>query len=513
MESLPRRSGVLLHPTSLPGRHGMGDLGPASRDFIDRLAKAGQTYWQILPLGPINASHSPYQCLSSYAGSENLISVDDLLAQGLLTERDMEDPPHFAEREVSFERAGHWRERLLRLAYERFLEAGDTHEFNAWSNHRNQTAWLNDFALYAALRTQNSKDTWNKWPTFDKDYEKASAFYHTHPYLGAYLNELKWRQWVFFKQWEALRAYAREKGVSFIGDLPIYVGFDSCDVWAHRDLFELEADGHPEVISGVPPDYFSPTGQRWGNPLYDWSRMAQTGFVWWRNRLQHALSMFDYLRIDHFRGFDTYYEIPAASTTADEGTWRKGPGESVFHSLPAASLQRLIAEDLGEDLEETIALRRKLGIPGMSILQFNLHCDDHVPGEPDATDAWSTDVVVYTGTHDNRTALGWWLMDSTNHDRNRAEELCRLKPPPHSDWLQHPSSKMCWLAMSHPSPTCILPLQDVLGLGETCRMNTPGTVENNWVWRCRPSELDDKAAWDRLAQMTKAAGRAPAKHA
>ena len=370
MDRFPRSSGVLLHPTSLPGPYGIGDLGPAARAFVDQLAAAQQTYWQILPLGPTGFGDSPYQCLSSFAGNTNLVSLDTLVASGWLTEDDVADRPRFRARWVDYEPAVAWREEMLTLAHERFALRGsgaDREAFRQWC--ADSADWLEDFVLFIALKEKNGGKPWVEWPRAEATYGRGAAETARKALRGR-LEEHRFRQWLFATQWAALRTYANRRGIRIIGDIPIFVGHDSCDVWVNPDLFDLDEHGYPRFIAGVPPDSFSPTGQRWGNPLYAWTKHQETKYEWWIRRIDATFAQVDVLRIDHFRGLDRYWRIPAGDPTAERGRWQPGPGRAFFEALGPERNGRIIAEDLGDDLGGAIDLRDELHLPGMIVLQF-----------------------------------------------------------------------------------------------------------------------------------------------
>ncbi len=508
-ELFPRASGVLLHPTSLPGPYGIGDLGAWAYRFVDCLAAAGQSAWQVLPLGPTGFGESPYQGLSTFAGNTNLISLDGLVADGWLTADEVADRPYFSPRKCDYAAAIAFRDELLSLAFDRFARdraAVAAHE--AWCRDP-ERAWLDDFALFMALKEFHGGRPWVEWSESEIFREKQA--------LGAARNmhstriaEHRFRQWLFYRQWDALRAYANGKGIRIVGDIPIYVAHDSADVWVNPELFDLDFYGRPNYIAGVPPDYFSVTGQRWGNPLYLWEEHQRTGYAWWIRRMRAMLQVVDIVRIDHFRGFDLYYKIPADRPTAQGGRWVNGPKIGFFRALSAGLGRELdqlpiIAEDLGDDLGAAIDLRKALGLPGMAILQFAFGGTEADQNRFLPTNH-EPNTIVYTGTHDNNTVLGWWDCEAGDWDRGR---LCRFigqETPDEPHW------EMIQMGMASPAHTFIAPLQDVLGLGASARMNKPGVPAGQWRWRCLPDDLPQKIGgtpWERLAALTHEHGRAP----
>ena len=485
-----RSCGVLLHPTSLPGPQGCGDLGAGAHQFIDWLASAGQRLWQVLPLGPTGAGNSPYMSPSAFAGHPLLVDLGDLHQRGWLTAGEIEiGTPSTTER-VDYAEVIPWRTQRLALAADRFASSADP---AARAQYRRfcdeQAGWLEDYALYTVLAAAQPGRSWSAWPDGLAAREPL-ALARARSRLAAQLDACRFVQWCFYRQWQALREYAHSKGIRMFGDTPIFVAYDSADVWAHPGLFELDDSGQPVAVAGVPPDYFSATGQRWGNPLYRWEAHAVTGFDWWRRRVRHALDSFDLLRIDHFRGFAAFWRIPAHEETAIQGEWVPGPGEALFHSL-TGSLGPLpiVAEDLGTITSDVEHLRRSFAFPGMRVLQFAWGGDI---GNPYLPHNHSPDSVVYTGTHDNDTTIGWWrsLDDATR--RHVCEYLGTEGHEIHWDLIR--------AACASVADTAILPLQDVLGLDGRHRMNTPGQADGCWAWRVDPSSLSDGPA-ERLAAL------------
>ena len=489
----PRSSGVLLSVTSLPGPYGIGDLGAGAHHFVDRLVAARQHYWQVLPLCPTGYADSPYQGLSSFAGNTNLISLDALAASGWLTAEELTDHAGFDDSSVDYGRVIDWHNSRLTLAYERFAAQTGTADhvaFDAWvtANH----GWLNDFALFVALKEHYFGVPWTQWAP-DEARRVPAALTAAREALSERIAEHRFRQWLFFRQWTTLKDYANAQGVRIIGDIPIFVGHDSCDVWVSRDLFDLNEDGSPRFIAGVPPDSFSATGQRWGNPLYLWDKHTASGYAWWIARVDAALTLFDLVRIDHFRGFDLYWQIPGSDDTAQNGTWQPGPGAALFEALGTDRVARIIAEDLGDKLGAAIDLRDAFGLPGMIVLQFAFSGSKVERERFDPVNV-TGNFIVYTGTHDNNTTAGWW---ETTSEAER-EAVASFT----SDYeFQEPNWLLIQLGMRYRAHTFIVPMQDVLGLGDDARMNTPSVTAGNWSWRCTPEQIDSPF-WNRLRQLT-----------
>jgi 4-alpha-glucanotransferase len=493
---VPRAAGIVLHPTSLPGRFGIGDLGPAAHAFVDFLARSGQSVWQVLPLGPTGFGDSPYQPFSSFAGNPNLISPEALFEDGLLSARDLADLPTFPEVHVDFGPAITGKRQLLRRAFEQFSAHAAPGLREACSTFTTTHAgWLDDFALFMAIHDHEAA-AWNDWSEA-LALRQADALATIRRERSNEIEFHRFQQFIFFRQWSKLRAHCYALGVRILGDLPIFVALDSADVWAHRELFELDPKGRPTVVAGVPPDYFSKTGQRWGNPLYRWDGLAGTGYAWWIERMRTMLEQVDIVRIDHFRGFAGYWEIPATELTAVRGRWLPGPGQAVFDAM-ARALGRLpvIAEDLGELSPDVHELREALGFPGMKVLQFAFGGDARDPFLPHN---FTRDCVVYTGTHDNDTTRGWYEQSSTPAERDRARR-----------YMGRDGTDITWdmirLAFASVADLALVPLQDVLDLGSEARMNLPGRMEGNWGWRFGAQDLTDAIA-DRLESLTALYGR------
>lgn len=448
-----RSAGVLLHATSLP----RGDLGADAYSFVDLLAACGLSIWQALPLGPTHGDGSPYNCLSAHAGNPRLISAERLIEWGWLAPESRE--------------GGHARWLpLARKGFEQRASEADRAALAAFSEK--YRSWLPDYALYQALRDENQGTPWWEWPPAVRDRE-AQALAQARQRLAEAIAEVTFEQFVFFRQWEDLRAYAHQRGVRMFGDMPIFVARDSAEVWAHREYFTLDAHGKPLAVAGVPPDYFSKTGQRWGNPLYDWARMERDKFSWWLARMRTQLTLFDLIRIDHFRGFEAYWEIPAEEETAINGKWVNAPGDALFERLHREfDPLPIVAEDLGLITPEVEALRKRHGIPGMAVLQFAF---DGGTDNPYLPYRLTPDTVIYTGTHDNDTTRGWF------------EGLEPEKQQHVLEYLGRPDEPMPWplirAAFNSVARLAIVPFQDLLALGSEHRMNTPGTTEGNWRWR------------------------------
>ena len=488
-----RRSGVLLHPTSLPGADGIGDLGSAAFRFVDWLEAHGQSLWQILPLGPTSFGDSPYQTLSALAGNPLLISLDRLQEEGWLGPEDLAERPAFPADRVDFGPVIQWKNTMLDRAWDTFLAAASgtpMQEFQAW--RKTQAAWLEDFTLFMALKEDQNGAAWCDWPAELRDRAPealAAAAERLEKRIAAHA----FRQWLFFTQWAELKAYAQARGIGFVGDIPIFVAYDSSDVWAQRRLFQLDAKGHPTCVAGVPPDYFSKTGQLWGNPLYRWHILREEGYRWWIDRVRACLETVDVVRIDHFRGFAAYWEVPAREKTAINGRWVEGPGDGFFRALRDELGENLpiIAEDLGVITPDVEKLRDAFDLPGMRVLQFawsgpeNAFLPHHYP----------RNCVVYAGTHDNDPTLGWW--------RHLTDEPLRRLVAEYAggDEVEEPHWTLMRLGMLSSAHTFMATMQDVLGLGREGRMNLPGEGKGNWNWRM-PESAFTHAAGERLARLT-----------
>jgi len=506
---LPRSSGILLHPTSLSGPSGIGDLGAGAYAFADFLSAARQRLWQVLPLGPTGYGDSPYQCFSAFAGNPLLISLERLAEEGDLAATDLAAGRSLPENEVDYGPVIQFKLPLLRKAYENFKRGGKTSDWDEFRAFCQQNAsWLDDYALFRAVKEEHGGAVWNQWEigiasrqpeSMARWEEKLSDAIESHKYV----------QYQFFKQWSTLKNYCHQRGIRIFGDVPIFVAHDSADVWAHPELFELEADGQPRFVAGVPPDYFSSTGQLWGNPVYRWEVFAQTGYAWWIDRLRATFTMVDIVRLDHFRGFEGYWEVPARETTAVNGRWVKGPGASLFQAVEQALGDLpIVAENLGMITPEVERLREQFRFPGMAILQFAFGTDPQ--GSSFRPHNYPKDLVVYTGTHDNDTTLGWWTSSGTNDSTRSQEEIHREREFA-LRYLGCDGHDVHWAfircALASVADVAIVPLQDLLGLGSEARMNLPARPGGNWRWRYKPGWLT-KEIQDRLKELTEIYGRA-----
>lgn len=492
---LQRASGILAHVTSLPSRYGIGDFGPAAYQWIDRLAQARQRWWQVLPLGPAAQGNCPYLCYSAMAGNPLLISPELLVKQGLLRQSDLPEPD-FPASHVDFPRVIALKTELLFRAWERF-KAGSAARLRSRLAHfhTSEKDWIDDYALFMALRESYSDAPWEQWPN-DLLLRKPDALARARHELDDSIQRHRFIQFLFHQQLQTLRRYARRKKVGIIGDLPIFVSGDSADVWSNPKLFLLDATRRPRFVAGVPPDYFSKTGQRWGNPLYDWKAMEREHFAWWTRRMRIALRQADIVRLDHFRAFAAFWRIPADSPTAQRGKWVKGPGVKLFAALSREfGHLPMIAEDLGLITPDVEALRRKLSIPGMRVLQFAFGSDASNPFLPHN---FEPATVVYTGTHDNDTSAGWYA----SLNASQQAQVRRYVPHIH----ENPGWELIQLAWTSVAQLAIAPLQDLLSLGSDTRMNTPGTTAGNWGWRITDDQLA-QAPFERLSELTQATGR------
>lgn len=496
--TLARGSGILLHPTSLPGPFGSGDLGESLEHFLTWMEHAGQRYWQVLPLHPTGYGHSPYSALSAFASNPMLIDLTDLQRRGLLEPRDIDPLVDAPPRRIDFGRVNAWRWQRLRKAAQRFFQSAPARErarFDGWREAH--ARWLPDYSLFMALNEHFHGREWSQW-----DAELAGRDEHALAQARSRLSDQvalhDFTQWVFAEQWARLRERCRERRIQIIGDAPIFVAYHSADVWARQDVFVLDERGRPTVVAGVPPDYFSETGQRWGNPLYRWDRLAHDGYGWWVERLRSVLESVDIVRLDHFRGFAAYWEIPASEPTAINGQWMPGPGAALFEAVGEA-LGRLpiVAEDLGVVTPDVTLLRDQFDFPGMKVLQFAFGSG---PANPFLPHNYIANSVVYTGTHDNDTTRGWW-MQAPGHEQLYARR-----------YLGHDAHEINWdlirLASQSSANLSIFPFQDVLGLGSEGRMNRPGQAEGNWDWRYEWEEMPPDAT-ARLRDITETYGRLP----
>jgi len=492
-------AGVLLHPTSLPGPHGVGELGAEAFKWVDYLGGAGQRLWQVLPLGPTGYGDSPYQSFSTFAGNPYLLDVSSLVAEGWLAERRLAPLAAMEPAGVDFGALYQHKLPLLAEAADAFLESGASDGFESFV--RSSEDWLDDYALFMALKVEAGGAAWTDWPSELRLRDDTALAAARRRLEREILRQQVWQFW-FDEQWTALKGHARRSGVRVLGDVPIFVALDSADVWANRELFFLGDDGQPTVVAGVPPDYFSATGQRWGNPLYRWDDMKARGYAWWVKRLRHALTQLDLVRIDHFRGFAAYWEIPADEPTAVRGRWVEGPGADFFREV-RAELGDLpvVAEDLGVITPDVEELRDAFGLPGMKVLQFAFAGGADDPYLPHN---YGPNSVVYTGTHDNDTTLGWYQQAPEVEKDHLRRYLGRSDSEVVQGLIRAANASVAAIA--------VVPLQDHLGLGPEARMNTPGKPQGNWSWRFR---WEDVPGWlaPHLADMARLYGRLPSEDA
>jgi 4-alpha-glucanotransferase len=497
--NFPRASGILLHPTSLPGGFGVGDLGPEAYKFVDFLVSAGQSLWQVLPLGPTGYGDSPYACYSAFAGNTLLVSTEN--------SSNSKTPLTLASDRVDYAQAHEAKNQLLRTAYQNYTKTTDTNLRSAFETFAQREAhWLDDYALFRALKDAHKGVAWNEWePALVR--RTPAALERAREQLREEIEAQMFYQFLFFDQWFALKKYANERGVKIVGDLPIFVAQDSADVWTNPDQFKLDKNGRPLVVAGVPPDYFSSTGQLWGNPLYNWERMEADGFAWWIERVRATLKVVDIARVDHFRGFAACWEIPGGDKTAERGQWVEAPGRDLFTAIRKTLGQLpIIAEDLGVITPDVVALRDDFGFPGMRILQFGFGGDSK---NIDLPHNYVANVVAYTGTHDNDTTVGWFESVAGEGSTRTADQIERERQFC-LDYLNSDGKEIHWdfirAVFASVANTAIVPLQDVLGLGTEARMNLPNSTEGNWSWRFRASDLTDQIA-DRLKKLATLYGR------
>jgi 4-alpha-glucanotransferase len=482
-----RRSGILLHITSLISPFGIGDLGPGAYRFADFLAASGQKLWQVLPLSPTDPieGNSPYSSFSAFAGNPLLISPEHLISDGFLTEDDLDSIPAFPAGRVDYPAVIAYKQKLLDIAFDRFSQAGDRHEFDGFSYKNSH--WLEDFVLFAALKEHFSGKVWSDWPPEIRDRD-ADTLASMRTRLDRELERHRFTQFLFFRQWHALKAYCNERGIAVIGDIPIYVSYDSVDAWADARIFKLADNKKPTHVAGVPPDYFSSTGQLWGSPVYNWEVCRASGFKWWLRRMEHVLSLYDVVRIDHLRGLVAYWEVPAGHKTAVHGAWIDAPATDFFDTM----LKRfpnfpIIAEDLGHMTPDVRKVMDHYGFPGMKVLLFAFGGDE--PDHPYLPHNYEPNFVVYTGTHDNNTARGWFENGAAPADRKRLSRYVGREVTAESvHW------ELLRLASASVAETAVMPMQDILGLGEEARMNLPGVLEGYWEWRLAPEDMRPELA-------------------
>jgi 4-alpha-glucanotransferase len=496
--AFPRATGILLHPTSLPCPGGIGDFGAAAYEFVDFLAAARQGLWQVLPLGPPANGNSPYSSTSAFAGNPLLISLDRLADRGWLDHSRVAEIPTTTG-EIHYDLVASRKLPLLIEAAHRFLERASGNSrarFEQFCAENNW--WLDDFVLFDALREHNGRQAWKQWSS-ELARREPAALEEARRKFAAEIAVCRVIQFFFYQQWQALRVYCAQRSIRTVGDIAIFVDYDSADVWAHRDLFLINEDLEPNVVSGVPPDAFSSTGQRWGNPLYNWEAMRAQGYDWWVQRLRWATQTCDYIRLDHFRGFAQFWEVPASESTAIHGRWVDGPGDALFNRLrEALGGLPLFAEDLGSITPDVNALRERHQLPGMAVLQFgfgDLGAHIYLPHR------LTPDRVIYTGTHDNDTAMGWWKSGVSDYERRAVDALIGSRQE-EIHWA------LIRLAQSSVASLCVVPLQDVLGLGSEARLNTPSVPTGNFRWRYQPGDLTPQLA-ERLAMLAEVTDRLP----
>ena len=501
----PRSAGILLHPTSLPGRFGIGDLGAEAYRFADFLARAGQRIWQVLPLGPTGYGDSPYQCFSAFAGNPLLISLEKLVEEGALSPRDLDNAPSFPSQYVDYGWVIKFKMPLLKRAAENFKGDAGARERAQYEAFCVQHAgWLDNYSLFAALKDAHGGEAvWNDWEG-DVASRQPAVMVEWQAKLADEIRARKYWQYQFFKQWSALKQYCHQHGIRAMGDIPIFVAHDSADVWARPGSFYLDNNSNPTVQAGVPPDYFSATGQLWGNPLYRWDVMAASGYSWWIERFQATLGLVDIIRLYHFRGFEAYWEVPGADKTAMRGRWVKAPGQELFEAVEKALGELpIVAETLGVITPEVEALRDRFGFPGMGILQFAVGTDPQAPEFMPHN--YARHFVVYTGTHDNDTAFGWWTSTGAG-DSTRTPQQVQKEKAFALAYLGTEGREMNWVlirtVLASVADIAVVPLQDVLGLGSEARMTLPGRPGGNWRWRFTPDMLTDPIC-KRLADLTK----------
>jgi len=488
----PRASGIFLHPTSLPSPYGIGDLGLQALRWIDQLAAANQSFWQFCPLGPTGYGDSPYQSLCSFAGNTLLISPHELRAMGLLTEGDLKAFPQLPESHVNFGAVASEKEKLFRVAFENFTSTADFKEFC-----KKEDSWLDGYAMFRVIKTLHGEKPWWDWEEPYKKRDKDVLDTVSEKFADD-VTYHKFLQYLFDRQWRKVRAFAAKQGISLIGDVPFYTAYDSSDTWTEPKYFLFDKKLKPTEVAGVPPDYFSKSGQLWGNPLYNWEALKKSGYSWWRRRIQKALEFADYVRIDHFRAFDSYWAIPYGNPTAVKGKWCKGPGKHFFETLKEKLGDLpLIAEDLGDITNDVIKLRDDVGAPGMKILQFAFDSNTNNPYLPYNIPRES---ITYTGTHDNDTSVGWF----SSLPEEGKKRVCGYLGCYATEEKFLDAFIRC--ALASPSWLCLIPMQDVLALGPRHRMNTPGTTLGNWQWRMtRKMPVYEKLA--ALSKLTQIYGR------
>ena len=495
-KALERGAGILLPISSLPSPYGIGTMGRDAYDFVDMLKRAGQKYWQVLPIGPTSFGDSPYQSFSAFAGNPYFIDLDTLIAEGLLKKEEVESYKWAdSDDEIDYARIYRQRFEVLRKAFGR-SEHKDSRDYVDFIEKNEQ--WIDDYALYMAIKADHNNREWLAWePAIKKRKPEAMAAYREK--LGEDVEFYKFLQFKFYEQWMPLKEYANRNGISIIGDIPIYVALDSSDAWANPEMLQFDEDYNPKAVAGCPPDAFSATGQLWGNPLYDWKALKKDGYGWWMQRMTHCLELYDVVRIDHFRGFDEYYAIPYGDKTAERGKWEKGPGMDLFHTLDKKIKDlRVIAEDLGFLTESVLEMLKESGYPGMKVLQFAFDGSEDSSYLPYKYDH---NCVVYTGTHDNETTKGW-LENLQGHDLKFVREYINCYEQPVNDCVW----ALIRTALSSVADLAVIPIQDYLCLGNEARMNAPSTFGDNWKWRLTANQISETTLYH-MREVTRIYGR------
>jgi len=499
MASKTRGSGVLLHIASLPSPHGIGDFGGAAHDFADFLARTQQSFWQVLPLNPtdVMCGNAPYFSRSAFAMNPLFIGIDRLVKEGLVSEKEIPPTPVFSPQHIDYYLAAKYKGAILETAFHRFTQCPAPEAYQAFCE--THSGWLDDFALFTALKTRFKGLIWSRWPEELRDRE-PEALKEASEYLKEGMDKEKFVQYLLFNQWTSLKAYCNQNRIEIIGDLPIYVSYDSADVWVNPHIFKLDKDKVPTAVSGVPPDYFSKTGQLWNNPVYRWDVLRETGYGWWIQRMGHTFNSFDRVRIDHFRGLVKYWEVPAGEETALDGEWKEVPAEHFFKTMTEwFSRFPVIAEDLGFITPDVYEVMERFQFPGMKVLLFAFGDDD--PMHPFLPHTYPRNCVAYTGTHDNNTLRGWFENEASLKEKKRLfRYLYRESPADEIHW------EMIRLVMMSVADTAVFPMQDILGLGQDARMNRPATPSGNWTWRLAPGQITP-AVEDTLSMMTETYGR------
>lgn len=497
-----RKSGVLMYITSLPSPYGIGDLGPSAYEFIDFLKRARQTLWQVLPINATSSAYgnSPYNSISAFAGNILLISPDILVKEDLLAKEDLNPKPYFPEEFCDYEEAGKYKTWLFNIAYHNFRKkrmAKIPHDYNEFCSENSE--WLEDYALFIVIKRHSGNRCWNEWEKDLRDrlpqaLDSASKTY------GDEIEKEKFLQYIFFKQWAALKRYCNENNITLIGDMPIYVTFDSSDVWTNTGIFKIDKHKHSPFVAGVPPDYFSKTGQLWGNPVYRWRALKKTGYEWWIRRFKHSFRLFDIVRVDHFRGFVAFWQVPARETTAVNGKWVKAPAVNFFKVLlKTFTGLPIIAEDLGIITPDVKKIMSRFCFPGMRVLLFAFGEDD--PQHPYLPHNFIQNCIAYTGTHDNNTVKGWFMSEAGEQEKRRLHAY--LGHEVSADNVHWEFIKLCQSSIAN---TVIMPMQDILGLGAESRMNTPSEPKGNWRWRITPEQFNVFPEQE-LYRLTKESGR------